>query len=300
MHAQRLTLRRNSVVARRRECGHTSYRPLRNMQANKKEQRGVIRFLTAEGGREMYRRMKAVYGEYSLSRSTVVEWRKRFLDGRELLEDDVRPGQANRVITPEMIAEVHDLVLNNRRVTVDEIHRLLGISVGTTHTIMHQHLKFRKICAQWVPHQLTAEQRNNQMALSLSHLQRYHEEEYGFLSHIVTGDETWCHHFEPESKRQSKQWKHATSPSPKKSKAVQTSSGKVMMYFFYHKDPLLAEFLERVTTINAQRYPATLQNFKQAIKSKRPGTLSNGVILLHDNARPHTSNAVKTTLQQFR
>ncbi|GBL96877.1 hypothetical protein AVEN_173081-1 [Araneus ventricosus] len=132
--------------------------------------------------------MKAVYGEYSLSRSTVPEWRKRFLEGCELLEDDARSGQANRLITPEIIAEVHDLVLNNRGVTVDEIHRLLGISVGTTHTIMHQHLKFRKICAQWVPHQLTAEQCNNRMALSLSHLQSYREEEYGFLSHIVTGD----------------------------------------------------------------------------------------------------------------
>ncbi|GBM24492.1 Histone-lysine N-methyltransferase SETMAR [Araneus ventricosus] len=28
--------------------------------------------------------------------------------------------------------------------------------------------------------------------------------------------------------------------------------------------------------------------------------LSNSVILLHDNARPHTANAVKMTLQQFR
>ncbi|GFV34797.1 disintegrin and metalloproteinase domain-containing protein 10 [Trichonephila clavipes] len=90
------------------------------------------------------------------------------------------------------------LVLDNRRITMSEIHRLLGISVGgTTHTIMHQHLNFRKICAQWVPNQLTAEQRNTRMALSLSHLQRYHEEEYDFLSQIVTGDETWGHHFEP-------------------------------------------------------------------------------------------------------
>ncbi|GBM86934.1 hypothetical protein AVEN_129018-1 [Araneus ventricosus] len=153
----------------------------------------------------MYRRMNAVYFEYILSRSPIVEWRKRFLEGRELLEDDARPGQANRVITTEMIAEAHDLVLNNRRVTVEEIHRLLGISEGTTYTIRHQHLIFRKICAQWVPHHLTAEQRNNRMALSLSQLQRYHEEEYGFLTHIVTGDETWCHHFEPESKCQSKQ-----------------------------------------------------------------------------------------------
>ncbi|GFU51246.1 histone-lysine N-methyltransferase SETMAR [Trichonephila clavipes] len=82
-----------------------------------------------------------------------------------------------------MIAEVN--ALDNHRIIVDEINRLLGISVGTTHTIMHQYLNFRKICAHWVPHQLTVKQRNPRMALSLSHLQRYHEEENGFLSQIV-------------------------------------------------------------------------------------------------------------------
>ncbi|GBM79936.1 hypothetical protein AVEN_205505-1 [Araneus ventricosus] len=55
---------------------------------------------------------------------------------------------------------------------------------------MHQHLKFRKICEQWVPHQLTTEQRNNRMALSLSNLQRYHEEEYGYGGNVsVSGQE---------------------------------------------------------------------------------------------------------------
>ncbi|GFU00317.1 mariner Mos1 transposase [Trichonephila clavipes] len=85
------------------------------------------------------------------------------------------------------------------------------------------------------------------MALSLSHLQHYHEEEYGFLPQIVTGDETWCHHFEPERKH----WKRTTSPPLEK----HIISGKVMMSFlFYHKGSLLVEFLERGTTINAQRY----------------------------------------------
>ncbi len=73
----------------------------------------------------------------------------------------------------------------------------------------------------------------------------------------------------------------------------------MMSFFFYHKGPLLVEFLERGTTINAQRYQATLQNLRGAIKSKRPGMLSNGVILLHDNARPHTANAVQMTLSSF-
>ncbi|GFU28880.1 uncharacterized protein TNCV_470151 [Trichonephila clavipes] len=120
---------------------------------------------------------------------------QRFLEERKLLENDAGPGQAHRVIAPEIIAEVNALVLDNRRITMDEIHRLLGIREGTTHTIMHQDLNFRKICAQWVPNQLTAEQHNNRITLSLSHLQRYHEEEYGFLLQIDTGDDTWGHHF---------------------------------------------------------------------------------------------------------
>ncbi|GFV07170.1 mariner Mos1 transposase [Trichonephila clavipes] len=86
---------------------------------------------------------------------------------------------------------------------------------------------------------------------------------------IVTGDKTGCRHFEPESKRQSKQGKRETSLSPKKSKAMYTSS-------------------------------VTLQNLRRAIKSKRPVMLSIGVVLLHDNAHPHVVNAVNTTLQQFR
>ncbi|GFX56837.1 uncharacterized protein TNCV_495851 [Trichonephila clavipes] len=53
-----------------------------------------------------------------------------------------------------------------------------------------------------------------------------------FLSPIVTGDETRGHHFEPESKHQSKQWKCAISPPPKKAKTVHTSPGKIMMSFF--------------------------------------------------------------------
>ena len=33
--------------------------------------------------------------------------------------------------------------------------------------------------------------------------------------------------------------------------------------------------------------------------SKRPGMLSDGIILLHDNARPHTANLVRDKLQRF-
>ncbi|GFT91080.1 hypothetical protein TNCV_2008851 [Trichonephila clavipes] len=51
------------------------------------------------------------------------------------------------------------------------------------------------------------EQQGVVLKWSLSHLPRYHEKDYGFLSQMATGDETWGYHLKPVSKRQSKQWK---------------------------------------------------------------------------------------------
>jgi hypothetical protein len=50
-----------------------------------------------------------------------------------------------------------------------------------------------------------------------------------FLSQIVTGDETWIHHFEPETKRQSMEWYHPACPQRKKI----TSTSKIMIIVFW-------------------------------------------------------------------
>jgi hypothetical protein len=52
--------------------------------------------------------------------------------------------------------------------------------------------------------------------LSLQHLLRYADEGEDMFNRIVTGDESWVHHYQPESKRASVQWKHPSSPSTKK------------------------------------------------------------------------------------
>jgi len=52
-----------------------------------------------------------------------------------------------------------------------------------------------------------------------------------FLDRIVTQDETWVHHIDPETKRQSVVWKHASFDTPKKFK-VSPSAEKVMAIVF--------------------------------------------------------------------
>ncbi|GFR14043.1 histone-lysine N-methyltransferase SETMAR [Trichonephila clavata] len=157
-----------------------------------------------------------------------------------------------------MIAGVNALVLDNRRIKLNEIHRLLGISVGITRTIMHQLFNFRKICLQWVPHHLTEQcHTKTRLALSLSHLQR-----------------------EPESKLQSKLWKRATSPPPRnQKKAVHTNPNKGMcvcdVLHFLPQGPAACRVPGTGNhTINAQSYQATSQNLSRTIKSKCTGMVS--------------------------
>ena len=54
---------------------------------------------------------------------------------------------------------------------------------------------------------------------SRASLRRYRKEGDAFLLRIVTTDETWVFHYEPESKRRSMEWKHVSSPVKKKFKS---------------------------------------------------------------------------------
>ena len=55
----------------------------------------------------------------------------------------------------------------------------------------------------------------------------------------------------------------------------------------------------KIARINEKRYANTLQKLRRAIKLKRPGMLSDGIIILHDNARPHTANLMRDKPQRF-
>ena len=52
-----------------------------------------------------------------------------------------------------------------------------------------------------------------------------------FLSRLVTMDETWLYHYEPETKQQLMEWRHKGSPGPQKFR-VQESAGKVLASIF--------------------------------------------------------------------
>jgi transposase len=90
---------------------------------------------------------------------------------------------------------------------------------------------------------------------------------------------------------------HTHSPKkPKKFKQTKSNKKKKMMasVFWGRKGILLTEFMAPGTTITSEVYCETLNKLRRSIQKKRLGMLTKGVVLLHDNARPHA--AARTTV----
>jgi disulfide oxidoreductase YuzD len=55
--------------------------------------------------------------------------------------------------------------------------------------------------------------------------------------------------------------------------------------------------MQQETKVNATAYHTILEWLRAAIKQKSPQLLTQGVLLLHDNAQPHNANATQKVLQ---
>jgi len=124
------------------------------LQWKKIEYRAVIKFLFLEGlaPKQIHERLLKVYKDSSLSIRTVERWVAEFKRGRTSLEDDPREGRSKSASTPEIIAKIQDMVLEDRQLIERDLIEALGISLGSVSNILAEVLGFKKLCAQWMPH----------------------------------------------------------------------------------------------------------------------------------------------------
>jgi len=65
--------------------------------------------------------------------------------------------------------------------------------------ILKEDLGKRKLCAHFVPHSLTPEQREDQVT-SCQDIIMMADADNIFFNKIIMGDETWCFAYDPETK----------------------------------------------------------------------------------------------------
>ncbi|XP_047541817.1 uncharacterized protein LOC125074535 [Vanessa atalanta] len=123
--------------------------------------RAVIKFLTKQGKTQkiIHEEMLAVYQDSAPSLFTIQKWSSEFKRGRESIGDDPRAVGPICVATEENVKLVEKLVLEDARVRVKTLAEMTKLSVGTIHTILHEHRNLSTVSARWVPRMLTALQK---------------------------------------------------------------------------------------------------------------------------------------------
>ena len=72
-----------------------------------------------------------------------------------------------------------------------------------------------------------------------------------------------------------------------------------MITVFWDIGVILVDVKSRCETINSNAYIKTLQKLKQRYRRMRPNRNSGGMLIQHDNARPHTSLRTQEAITKF-
>ena len=243
--------------------------------------------------------LQKVYGNGALKYATVCKWVGRFNDGRESIENDPRVGRPVSVLTEKNVATVKTLIEEDTRYTVQEIEELSGIHLSSVLKILRKQLGLCKICAHWVPHLLTDEQKQSRVRLASQVIEKYDKCDPRLLEEIVTGDETWIYHFQPDSKAKNKVWVSSEDDRPVIARRCKTSNRMLYAIFFDSKGPVLRIPVPKGSSVTGKFYrESVLTELVDFCQKRRPRTGVHGIKLLHDNAPAHKSTTVQEYLKE--
>ena len=113
-------------------------------------------------------------------------------------------------------------------------------------------------------------------------------------------DESWIYCYDPETKRQSSQWKHAGSPRPKKARQSKSTHKLLMIPFFDSTGMIYVHWVPTGQTVNEEYYVEVLKEFRQRFRRKKPALFKSGQQHFHqDNAPVHNSILVTDYLTKM-
>jgi len=111
-----------------------------------------------------------------------------------------------------------------------------------------------------------------------------------FVNSIIAGDESWCFQYDPQTKRQSAEWRSTGTPPSKKVRMQPLTTKTMIIIFFDARGIIHHEFVLQGQMVNQEVYISVLRHMHEALRRHRPDLWASGQwTLLHNNARPHTA-----------
>jgi hypothetical protein len=164
---------------------------------------------------------------------------------------------------------VHYLILEDRRLTVREIADEVGISTGSAHLVVTEGLHMFRVFVKFVPKLLSQEQQQLRLEVAWDMLKCANRDPE-FLKTVITGDKMWVYGYDPETKVQSSQWKHSSSPRPQKAQRVRSKVKVLLTVFFDYRGILHHSYAPEGQTVNKEYYLEVIRHVCNAVRRKRP------------------------------
>lgn len=192
------------------------------------------------------------------------------------------------------------LIKTEPRLSTREIEERLKIDHATVHTILTKHLGFKKMNCRWIPKDLTADQKRARVESCKLNVRLYRRSFKDFRSKFITCDETSVKFYTPESRTSGSEWRLVGSQPPTRARMQDDRRTLMVTIFWDDEGVLLMDVLERGVTINAEYYSCLLNQLPSIMRLKRKKKKFQDLMLLHDNARPHTAKRTCEKLQKLK
>ena len=119
------------------------------------------------------------------------------------------------------------------------------------------------------------------------------------MEEIVTGDETWIYHFQPDSKARNKVWVSPEGDRPVIARHCKASNRMLYAIFFDSKGPVLQIPVPKGSSVTGKFYrESVLTQLVDFYQKRRLRTGVRGIKLLHDNAPAHKSATAQEYLKE--
>ena len=128
------------------------------------------------------------------------------------------------MLTDKSIRVVEEVMVLDRRISVRRVADELTISKTSLYEITSDYLGMEKVFTRWILKLLTPLQRADRVNCCEKLLENCNQDPTEFFSRIVTGDETWIHHYDPLSQQEAKTWTMPDEKTPTRPRITRSAA----------------------------------------------------------------------------